>query len=535
MIRSSITKETIRTKVAFHPHISLHILNVQYNPPYQSKMSYTDLPTEILNLIASHLDISSAISLAQTSSFSQQAAESRIWRSITIDHVNRFPNPDDGVKVDQYLSYISLINLRPWRSTLIRSLMVEPQFTPSPNLAVLLKLISGGSRHLRIMYPTGLLVPIKPLKVISQMIEDIPMPALREIEVDIGSWGCLGPLLRGSRGLKRLTMRGSESSGGATASAMGMGLTQSDPVESEPIEIVECDIPEVLQLEYLFIDRLDPTIIPLLAKVVENSPKLKTVVLRDPSVVWLPYPSSTSDDPSVSPRDDPVLLALSRSISITSLDVPSTCLKPIEDIISNSGGFENVKDLTTVWEFPQLYACSGGKQSIGNSVDILIPSFRQLKNCIFTLRTHHCDPNAPPYSIYRGYIFDLSIKAIKRHATLTQFNSTPLLESIQLRDMYGSKSTGSHPRCETEFDGAFITRYRGSEGDLLVVLRHRVAHSCGWEEYGIYEAREVPKSVLDGVMRVNGSDTRKREPIQPGWGALNDEAWDVLRHWATLL
>jgi hypothetical protein len=198
-------------------------------------MSYTDLPTEILTLIATHLDITSAISLAQTTSFSHQAAESRIWRSITIDHVDRFQSPDEGVKADQYLSYITLIHLQPWRSTLIRSLMVEPQFTPSPNLSVLLKLISGGLKHLRIMYPTGLLVPIKPLKMISEMIEDIPMPALMEIEVDIGTWECLGPLLRGSRGLKKLTMSGSESLGGVTASAMGMGVIDLFRLETSQV------------------------------------------------------------------------------------------------------------------------------------------------------------------------------------------------------------------------------------------------------------------------------------------------------------
>jgi hypothetical protein len=499
-------------------------------------MSYTDLPSEILTLIAAHLDITSAISLAQTSSFSHQAAESRIWRSIKINNVDRFPHPGDlDVKVDQYHSYISLINLQPWRSTLIRSLMVEPQFTPSPNLAVLLGLIGRGLKDLKIMYPTGLLVPTKPLKIISKMIEEIPMPVLEEIEVDIGPWDCLGSLLRNSRGLKRLRMRGSEILGGATAAAMGMGVIPFNPVKRSPSEILELDIPEVLQLEYLFIDRMDPTIVPLLAKVVNNSPKLRTGIMRDPSVVWLPFPTSASNDPSASPQDDPLLLALSRNKSITSLDIPSTCLKPMENISSNSGGFDNIKDLTIVWEFPHLYACSGGKQSIGNSQsDVLIPSFQNLKDCIFTLRTHHCDANAPPYSIYRGYIFDLSIKAIKRHALLTQFESTPLLESIQLRDMYGSKSTGSHPRCETEFDGAFITRYRGCRGDLLIVLRHRVAHSCGWEEYGVYEGREVSKSCLDGVMRVSGLHASKREPIQPGWGELIDEGWDVLRHWVTL-
>ena len=500
-------------------------------------MSYTDLPTEILTLIATHLDIPSAISLAQTSSFSQQAAESRIWRSITIDHVDRFPESDDGVKADQYHSYISLIHSQPWRSTLIRSLVVEPQFTPSPNLSVLLKLIAGGLRHLKIIYPTGLLVPIKPLKIISKTIQDIPMPALREIEVDIGTWDCLGPLLRGSRGLKKLTMRGSEVLGGATAAAMGLGVIPFDPVKRSPSEIVECDLPEVLQLEYLFIDRMDAITVHLLAKIIDHSPKSNTVILRDPMLVWLPFPTSTSSDPSASPHHDPLLLALSRSMSVKSLDIPSTCLMPMDDIISTSGGFENVKDLTIVWEFPHLYACSGGKQSIGDSksaILILIHSIPTLKNCIFTLRTHRCDPDAHPYSVYRGYMFDLSINSIKRHALLTRFDSTPLLESIQLKDMYGSKSTGSHPRCETEFDGAFITRYKGDRGDLLIVLQHRVAYSCGWEEYGVYEGREVPKSCLDGVMRVSGLSTR-RDPIQPGWGELNDESWDVLRHWTTLL
>jgi hypothetical protein len=68
--------------------------------PYSSpRMSYTALPTEILNLISSHLDITSAIALAQTSSFSHQAAESRIWGSITVDHVDRFQPIDEGVKV----------------------------------------------------------------------------------------------------------------------------------------------------------------------------------------------------------------------------------------------------------------------------------------------------------------------------------------------------------------------------------------------------------------------------------------------------
>jgi hypothetical protein len=51
-------------------------------------MTYTDLPAEILADIASHLDIPSAIALAQTSSFSLQAVESRIWRDIKIDHID---------------------------------------------------------------------------------------------------------------------------------------------------------------------------------------------------------------------------------------------------------------------------------------------------------------------------------------------------------------------------------------------------------------------------------------------------------------
>ena len=524
-------------------------------------MSYPDLPPEVLNQITSLLDISDAISLAQTSSFSQQAAESRIWRNVKIDAIDRFhSSPDDGFEGDKlkrvstekyYQPYISLILLQPWRASSVRSLVVEPQFTPPPELAHLLKLISGGLHHLEITYPTGMLVPSGPLVLISRLIGETALPALESIEVDIGeNWDCLGPLLRGSRCLKRLIVRGPETLGGLTVSAMALGVgtgmgmntnhTQSTTAipnsGTYKIEEIDTEVPDVLQLEYLSIDRMDSVIIPILAKIIKNSPKLRTVILRDPLMAWFPFlhPSGLSDEPpSPSRQADPLLLALAANDSIRTLDIPSTCLKAMDRVIFDEGGFEKITDLTIVWEFPHLYACSGG----GNGVDdVLMPTLPNLKHCIFTLRTHHCDPNAPPYNIYRGYIFDLSIKAIKRHALLTNFDSTPLLESVQLRDMYGVKGEGSHPRCETEFDGALITRYRGEKGDLLVVLRHRVAHSCGWEEYAVYQGREVPWYVLNGLMSVSESQIsgRRRKPVEPGWGVLNAEAWDVLKHWATL-
>jgi hypothetical protein len=513
-------------------------------------MTYTDLPAEILADIASHLDIPSAIALAQTSSFSLQAAESRIWRDIKIDHIDRFTylksseedkNQEKDGKVEKcYQPYITLIDLRPWRSSMIRSLVVEPQFTPAPELSQLLSLIAGGLRHLKITYPSGLLVPSGPLVLISKMVEEIRMPALESLEVDIGcNGGCLGNLLRGSRGLKRLIVRGPETLGGVTASAMSLGMGGiKPPFDKNRIVEVEFDIPDILQLEYLSIDRMDSTVLPPLAKIVANSPRLHTAILRDPLSAWFPFPSPVLPSNTLPTRlDDPLLPSLSNNTSIKSLEIPSTCLKPMEDIIADKAGFRNIIDLTILWEFPHLHACSGGNgKDVNTQSEIMIPNLPNLKNCIFTLRTHQCDPNAEPYSIYRGYIFDLSINAIKRHALLSNFDSTPLLESIQLKDMYGSsiKAGGSHPRCETEFDGALITRYRGDDGELLVVLRHRVAHSCGWEEYGVYEGREVPRAVLDGVMSVCGFSGRARQLIKPGWAEMNEEAWSVLKHWATL-
>jgi hypothetical protein len=410
----------------------------------------------------------------------------------------------------------------------------------STELSQLLSLIAGGLHHLKIIYPNGLLVPAGPLTLISKMIEEIQMPALKSLEVDIGcNWGCLSNLLRGSRGLKKLIVRGSETLGGLTASAMALGMGGVRPgFDKNRIVEVEFDIPDILQLEYLSIDRMDHTVLPLLAEIVSNSPRLHTAILRDPLSAWFPFPSPALPGNTLPTRiADPLLLSLSGNTSIKSLEIPSTCLKPMEDIIADKGGFGNIIDLTILWEFPHLHACSGGNgKDVNTQSKIMIPSLPILMNCIFTLRTHQCDPNAEPYSTYRGHIFDLSIKVIKRHALLWNFDSTPLLESIQLKDMYGSstKPGGSHPRCETEFDGALITRYRGAEGELLIVLRHRVAHSCGWEEYGVYERREVPRAVLDGAMSVYGVSGRARQLIKPGWAEMNEEAWSVLKHWATL-
>jgi hypothetical protein len=65
-------------------------------------MSYTTLPAEILTHMAQYADVPSAISLAQTSSFSQQAAESRIYDTIQITHIDRFalPNQQNPNKPD---------------------------------------------------------------------------------------------------------------------------------------------------------------------------------------------------------------------------------------------------------------------------------------------------------------------------------------------------------------------------------------------------------------------------------------------------
>jgi hypothetical protein len=522
-------------------------------------MSYTDLPAEILTQIAQDFDVTSAISLAQTCSFSQQAAEGRIYETIHIQHIDRFAPPtqqrpitngsigdaDDAVSERMYQPYIDTLLARPWRPAQVRSLIIEPQSPPPPELETLLKLVKDNLHHLRIMYPTGILVPNTSLEAVADLIGRTEMPVLRKIAVDVGGrWECLGALLNGSKGLKSLTVRGAEVAGAVTASAMSLGMGHHLNSSNECYQVIDTqtEVADVLQLEYLMIDRMDPGVVPLAVKIVNHSPKLSTVILRDQLVLWSPQIPAPSDDESPTPEEqgDPLLLALSSRNSITSLEIPSTSLVPMDRIISNSntdGRFSDITDLTIAWEFPDLYACSGKRSPAHDAQDgTLIPTLPNLKTCIFTLRTHHCDPNAPPYSIYRGYIFDLSIKAIKREALYGGFESTPLLESIQLKDMYcPAPQEGSHPRCETMFDGAFITRYVGSGGNKLIHLRHRTAHSCSWEKYGVYNGMEVPKSCLDGVMSVNGTVGRNRQQITLRQAELNDEAWEVLRHWATLI
>jgi hypothetical protein len=324
------------------------------------------------------------------------------------------------------------------------------------------------------------------------------------------------------------------------------------------------EIPEILNLEYLMIDRMDPDpkIALMIATIINRSPKLRHVIIRDSQILWLPFPPPSvlyDDDPDSDPPSsgrkkeeeeeegyETLILALSENTAIEILEIPSNYLGSMERLISQSqtrtqeektrsrsGSFQNISTLTIVWEFPHLHACTGSRQfSNTNHPPILIPSLPNLKHCIFTLRTHYQDPNSPPYNIYRGHVFDLCIKAIRYQALNQGFEYTPLLESIQLKDMYGpSEIGGSHGRCETEFDGCFITRYElGGGGDKLIFVRHRTAHSCGWEEYGVLNGREVPKSCLDGVMSLNGVYGWKRLH-QPARGELTDEAWDVLRHW----
>jgi hypothetical protein len=238
-------------------------------------------------------------------------------------------------------------------------------------------------------------------------------------------------------------------------------------------------------------------------------------------------------------------------------------MRAIDD--ANPGRFTNLNHLTIAWEYADLRACA--KDPLVH----LFPYLPNLQTCEFMLKSHNS--NIPPYDVYRGHLYDLAIQSIRSQALFDQFESTPELIFIQLRDMYGPLQSGpgtsgttstvaenrpesstrylkaremcirtsQHRSGKTPIDGAFITRYEkeneddGTETkDRLTYLRHRTAHSCGWEEYAVYNGKEISMPFVSGVMSVNGVGAGQRHLITPGVGTLNQKAWNVLKHCATL-
>lgn len=514
--------------------------------PSNTIMGLLDLPPELTQAIAKYLTLPAAHALAKAAAVLEPAADSRIYRDITISHADQFApthnlSPDTiesrgppthshtgGETILKSLgsktvlqAHLDLIRAKPWRAAQVRKLDVQLGQTIPDELDKLLSLVSPGLIDLRLAYPAArhLALPGHQVQSLSQVLETPgrSFPALWRADIQVGThWSrCLTLMLKTAPRLKRLRVKGDE-----VPSVSNPGDGDGNKTEGFT---PSATVPQHLELEVLHVSPVVPAIVPLLADIVRSSPNLQHAAFASP---WCPGPG------------DPLIAALASAPELQRLEIPSSCLRRIRD----QGGFGKINNLTLSWSLLDLKAAADDSASSGLGCVAIVPEMPELETCLFNFTTY--EPGVPSYDVFRGRMFDLSIQAIRAHALRTSFASTPLLRSIDLGDMYGMKNMGhavghdySGPPTsqisgvDPYFDGALITRFFDGP-DSLIYIKHRSAFSCGWEQYAVYNGKQMPIGKLASVTDANGVRLNK---TKPGVGTLSKEGWDVLRHWTAEL
>lgn len=545
-------------------------------------MSIFDLPSELLRAITSHLDIPSATSLSAASGYFEQAADSRLYRFIIITHSDQFaplhnlvPTPpgSPGSPVSPSFqnrpihpndpsthrgilrsrgsrsvlqTHLDALGLKPWRAKCVREVDIQLGQSIPTELDQLLSLVGGGIVDLKLTHPGHVLLSTqsgsgrsRARSLIDVLGKGREFPRLMKADLEVGiSWErSIALILQSAPRLKYLRLRGdilpdpsSELGDTTTKILESTVLGQYTPMDDL--------VPSSLSLEVLDITPLSLPLIPLLATVVANSPHLQSFTLTDPSTQWIPTP------------DDPLILALTRSREILHLAIPSSALpalalaQPQPQLYHTPSALKTVENLDVAWTLHDLNDAqqSPDYHSPPSRFFTLFPNLPNLRKCTFKLRLLDLEST---YEVFRGRMFDLSISAIRQHALRTSFTSTPLLECIDMAEMYGMSNVGpvipdyglqaqsGSGRRWDNFDGVLITHFHADDGnDHFCHVRHRSAFSCGWEHYGILNGAEIKPAAYAALTDLEGVRLSK---VEPGIRRLSEESWEVLRHWTAQL
>jgi len=333
------------------------------SPIQRKAATLADTPAEVLSLIASYLDDHSAVSLSLTSKSLRLAAESRLWRDLSVkasDLVPLSPVPtllplpdtdttsfsvttgrssingtthiypdldrNNGYAAAYLLGsavrqWINHLDAAAWRWGMVRCISLPLRHTVPLELVNLIDRLKGLT-DLRISLPhTPMAIPAVPSYIpLEDIFSSLPHPfsALRDVELalQVRPEKLVSYLLKSAPGLKHLHIH------------------NRTPHRREP-EAEEWDIPGTA-LESLVIDSLG-TIISLSADLVAQSPRLRKVAIRDQTFIWTPT------------ANDPLLPALAELEQLDTLEIPCTAAPYLDR------GFEAVRQLNVTWDSEALH------------------------------------------------------------------------------------------------------------------------------------------------------------------------------------
>lgn len=310
------------------------------------------LPSEILTLIASYAEPTTATSLSVTSSVFQIHAEKRIWETLSVQprdllpvDADAPPPPAAGTKVtrvhlhgttpiqDGYLSALLLgkiirtinekLDSYPWRAPAVRSLELQLRHTVPSELAYLLTRLAGSLTELVISlsYCAMALPEVANYVPLTQIFASLPVPLVSlervHLSVQLAPGLLVSAVLAVAPRLTHLSLRNQHS-------------PRMDGTNHVDLVTDQARHPFPTMLESLAVDH-PTTITPLLTALIERSPDLRRLALNDPTFAWSPSPG------------DELLSVIGALENLESAELPCTALPVLPP------GFCNVRDVTITW------------------------------------------------------------------------------------------------------------------------------------------------------------------------------------------
>ena len=298
----------------------------------------TELPTEVLGMVASYLDLHSAISFSLASRYFRQPADSRLWRhvSVPITSIGSHPTRTHSIpRLDQpgigpqdlstqteisrtvFKYLIKLFEGVPWRRGMVRKLDLTFLPTVPKELVEVIQRVSGGLEELNMSC-------IEHEKYDGHEHHDNvfatltkPLLALRRVKFDL-----LDQQNTALQALFRLA-----------PNLRSIHLVNRPTSTSPPFE----NLPALVNLHKLTVEISSTHNLPL-TQIIRVAPNLKWVSILDNAVGSQPQ------------ADDATLEALGQLQDLKDLEVTSACLHSLA-----AGGFESVEDLTVVWSREGLH------------------------------------------------------------------------------------------------------------------------------------------------------------------------------------